>query len=64
MRLVIDRFEGNYAILIDENENSYNVDKRLFKNNREGDIIYITYNKQETKNKKVEMEKMIDKLFE
>ena len=30
MRLVIDRFEGDYAIVVDDNENTYNVDRKLF----------------------------------
>lgn len=64
MRLVIDRFEGNYAILIDDNENSYNVDKKLLINNHEGDVIYITYNEEETKKRKEEITNLVDKLFE
>ena len=64
MRLVIDRFEADYAILIDDNENSYNIDKRLFKDNKEGDIIYITYDKDETERQKDKINKLVNKLFE
>lgn len=64
MRLVIDRFEGNYVVVVDDYENTYNIDKNLLKGRHEGDIIYIVFDREETINKKEEISNLVDNLFE
>lgn len=63
MRLVIDRFEGNYAIVVDDNENTYRVDRKLFEDNKEGDVVYLAYSFLETKEINNEAEELVNKLF-
>lgn len=64
MRLVIDRFEGNYAVVVDDLENTYNIDKRLLENYKESDIIYITKSEEETELKTEKLDNLVNKLFE
>lgn len=64
MRLVIDRFEGDYAIVVDDNENTYNVDSKLFKDNKEGDVVYLAYSFLEPKEENNQVEELVNKLFE
>ena len=64
MRLVIDRFEGDYAIVVDDNENTYNVDRKLFEGNKEGDVVYIAYSLLDTDESCNEAQELVDKLFE
>ena len=64
MRLVIDRFEGNYAIVVDDEENTYNVDRKLFIDNKEGDVVYLAYSILETNDEHNEVKELMDKLFE
>ena len=63
-RLVIDRFEGNFAILVDDDEKTYNVDKNLFLNNKEKDIIYIERDEEAKRAKLNEVEDLMNRLFE
>ena len=64
MRLVIDRFEENFAVLIDDDGIEYNVDRLLFKNNKEKDVIFITYSSKDTKDQEQKINKLMNKLFE
>lgn len=64
MRLVIDRFEGDYAIVVDDNENTYNVDRKLFEDNKEGDAVYLAYSFLNTEITSNEAEKLVNKLFD
>lgn len=63
-RLVIDRFEGNFAILVGDDEKTYNVDKNLFLNNKEKDIIYIESDEEAKRAKLNEVEDLMNRLFE
>ena len=64
MRLVIDRFEENFAVLVDDDGIEYNVDRLLFKNNKEKDVIFITYSSKDTKDQEQKINKIIKKLNE
>ena len=64
MRLTIDRFEGDYAVVVDDDENTYNVDRKLFIDNKEGDTVYLAYGMLETSNDNEEVNELVNKLFE
>ncbi len=64
MRLVIDRFEENFAVLVDDDGIEYNVDRLLFKNSKEKDVIFITYSSKDTKDQEQKINKLMNKLFE
>jgi hypothetical protein len=62
MNVIIDRFEGEYAIVIYNNK-SYNIPRILVGNASEGDVITITINKEETNNRKKIIEDKMASLF-
>ena len=63
-KYVIDRFEGDYAILIDDSEVAYNIDKRLVSDLIEGDVISIIVDIDEKKKRYEEIESLVNRLFE
>lgn len=63
--LIIDRFEGNMAVIEYENS-TFNVPRSLLPENaREGDVldIDIKVNKEETEQRRRKVKKMMDDLF-
>ena len=64
MRVIIDRFEDNYAVVETENNEFYNIDKNLLEGAKEGDVIDIIINKEETKKRNISISNLVDKLFE
>ncbi len=62
--LVIDRFEGNYAV-VEHNNKTYKLPKEILPNNvKEGDIIKIIVDKETTKGRKENIQDLADDLFE
>ena len=61
---IIDRLEGEYAILeIREGEFSQMPKRLLPDAAKEGDVVIITVDKQETEQRKQRIEGLMDKLF-
>jgi len=63
MKVIIDRFEGDYAIVELPNETFVDVPKVLFPDAHEGDVIDISVDKEETKKRKDHIEELMSKLF-
>ena len=64
MRVVVDRFEGDFAVVeICEGEFA-SLPKVLVKNAVEGDVIDILINKEETLKRQESVEDLMNKLFE
>lgn len=63
MRVVIDRFENNYAVVETEDKKFYNIDKNLLVNAKEGDVIDIFINTEETKKRNISISNLVNKLF-
>ncbi|MBE6681988.1 MAG: DUF3006 domain-containing protein [Ruminococcaceae bacterium] len=64
MKVVIDRIEDGIATVELENGKMINVPAELFDGCKEGDIVYITPNVQETEKKKQEVLIDISGLFD
>ena len=62
MKYVIDRFEGDYAVVETDN-GVVNMPKVLLPGACEGDTIEITLLKEETVSKKEAQQKRLNKLF-
>lgn len=60
MELVIDRFEGNYAIAIDKDLKNHNIEKELIPDAKENDIISIKVIKQKENNN---IDDLLNELF-
>lgn len=63
MKIIIDRFEEDMAIIELENLKTIAVPKELFKNANEGDIFKITFDKEETEKQKQNIKKIVNDLF-
>lgn len=65
MRLIIDRFEGEFAVVELENGDTIDMPKKILPDNAlEGDIIYIKVNKEKTKSRKENIEKLCKGMWE
>lgn len=63
MNVIIDRFEGEYAI-VEINKNKFvNIPKILVPNAKENDIISIEIKKNETKKRKKNIQKLMENVF-
>lgn len=64
MELIIDRFEGDYAVLEIEIGKTVSIPRILIPNAKEGDVINISVNKAKTKERENNINKLVDELFE
>ena len=64
MKIIIDRFEGDYAVVEINKQKFVNIPKVLLKNAKEGDIISINIEKSETEKQKSKIENLMEDLFE
>ena len=63
MQVIIDRIEGEYAVVELEDGNIIDVPKELFNDAKEGDIIDISINQELTDERKNEINDLMDDLF-
>lgn len=64
MEVIVNRIEGNYLVLELEDGNVIDVTKELIPEAKEGDVIIITIDKEKTKNRKNELQELVDSVFE
>lgn len=63
MQVVVDRIEEDYIVLELDNGDIIDVPRELIPGAREGDIVDIYINRDETDAKKEEVKKLMDNLF-
>ncbi len=63
MKVIIDRFEGDYAVVEINKQNFVNIPIVLLENAKEGDIVSIEVKKCETKKRKNKIENLMEDLF-
>lgn len=64
MEVIVDRIEGDYAIVEIEKGNMSNLPLDLVPNVKEGDIVTITVNKDKTEDRKKTIEELMNSVFE
>lgn len=64
MRVIIDRFEGNYAIVEMNIGNMCVIPRKLIPDAKENDVIDIDINEEETIKRKEEISELSKKVFE
>ena len=70
MKFIIDRFEGDYAILEDENKNMLDILKSSLPDKvKEGDVLILksnsyTIDQDETNKRKDQIQKLMNELWE
>ena len=63
MKVIIDRFEGEYAIVEIELGNFVNIPKILLPNAKEGDVVKIEIDKNETELQRKKIENLMENVF-
>jgi hypothetical protein len=63
MKVIIDRFEGDYAIVELPNETFIDVPKVLFPDAKEGDVIDVSVDKEDTERRKAKIQDLMKELF-
>ena len=63
MKVIIDRFEGGYAVAVLENGETAEISKKLLPRAKEGDVIRITYDKTATERRRREAREAFDSLL-
>lgn len=64
MKVIIDRFEEEYAVVEIEVGKYVNVPKLLLPNAKEGDIVKIEIDKEETEKREKYIQKLMNNVFE
>lgn len=63
MKVIIDRFEDEYAVVEIEVGKCVNIPKILVPNAKEGDVIKIEIDIQETEERKKHIQKLMNNVF-
>ena len=63
MKVTIDRFEGDFAVVEMPDLTMVNMPIKLLPNAKEGDVINISIDKTETDKRKIEVDKLIKDLW-
>ena len=64
MKVIIDRFEGESAVVEIEKGKFSTISKELLEGAKEGDIIDISICHEETKEKEEKVKSLLEELFE
>lgn len=65
MKVIIDRFEGEYAIVELPDRSTVDMPKRLVPEGaKEGDVLSIEIDKDETVKRREQIKKLMDELWE
>ena len=64
MDVIVDRIEGDYAVVEIEKGNMSNIPLDLVPGVKEGDIVTITINKDKTEERKKTIEELMNSVFE
>ena len=65
MKVIIDRFEGDFAVVELPDKKMINMLKTLLPSEaKEGDVISITVDKEETKSRRAHIEKLMNDVWE
>ncbi len=63
MKVIIDRFEGNYAVVEIHKNKFVNLAKELVPDAKEGDVVNIIIDKEDTKKRKNKIKNIMNDLF-
>ena len=64
MEVIVDRIEGDYAVVEIEKGKMCNLPLELVPNVKEGDVLTITINKGKTEERKNTIEELMNSVFE
>lgn len=64
MKIIIDRFEGDFAVVEMPDKTMYNLPTSLFPNAKEGSVISIEIDVAETRKRRASAEKLMDDVWD
>ena len=64
MKVIIDRFEGEFAVVEIETGKCINIPKILIPNSKEGDVVNIGIDEKETEDRKKYIQDLMNNVFE
>ncbi len=64
MKIIIDRFEGEYAVVEMEDKTMVNIPRILLKGAKEGDVVSIEVDKEGTVEREKRIKKLMDDVWE
>ena len=64
MKLTIDRIEGEYAVVITDKGEKFDIPSGVFPDLKEGNIYEICLDKAEMKSRQSQIEKLMDDIWE
>lgn len=64
MKVIIDRFEGDYAVVELEVGKSVNIPKILIPDAKEGDVIKIIIDGDTTEERKKQIQELVNNVFD
>lgn len=64
IKVIIDRFEGEFAVVETEDKEMLNIPHKLLPDACEGDVVTITIDKDETEKRKKNIKNLMNDLFE
>ena len=64
MKVIIDRFEGEFAVVEIETGKCINIPKILIPNSKEGDVVNIGIDEKETEDRKKHIQDLMNNVFE
>ncbi len=63
MQYIVDRIEGDFLVLENEDEQFFSVPKGLIPGAKEGDCITISIDPEETKKRQENIRRLMEELF-
>ena len=64
MKVIIDRFEGDYAVVELEVGKCVNIPKILIPDAKEGDVIKIIIDRETTEERKKQIQELVNNVFD
>ena len=64
MKVIIDRFEGDYAVVELDVGKCVNIPKILIPDAKEGDVIKINIDRETTEERKKQIQELVNNVFE
>lgn len=63
MKITVDRFENDLAVVLTDDGKNYTLPKALLENGKEGDVFDIFLDEEETKTRCERIKKLMDEVW-
>ncbi len=63
MKITVDRFENDFAVVLTNEGKNYTIPKALLENCKEGDVFDISFDEEETNKSCERIKKLMDEVW-